>query len=83
MTPDTQSERKRVSPANRLGILYVASFCSIVLISALSQTLILRELSWQSTAVVSVGRFATERWLDRPLSIAALGADGCREWQPS
>jgi signal transduction histidine kinase len=72
MTPDTQNERKRVSPANRLGILYVASFCSIVLISALSQTLILRELSWQSTAVVSVGRFARERWLDRPLSIAAL-----------
>ena len=72
MTPDIKSQRVEESPANRLGILYVASFCVIVLLSAISQSFILRELSWQSGAIVSVGRFASERWLDRPLSLSAL-----------
>jgi len=72
MTPDIKSNRARESPANRLGVLYVASFCVVVLLSALSQAFILRELSWQSSAIVSVGRFASERWLDRPLSLSAL-----------
>jgi len=72
MSPDIKSNRARESPANRLGVLYVASFCVVVLLSALSQAFILRELSWQSSAIVSVGRFASERWLDRPLSLSAL-----------
>jgi len=72
MTPDIKSNRATVSPANRLGIFYVASFCVVVLLSALSQAFILRELSWQSSAIVSVGNFTRERWLDRPLSLSAL-----------
>ena len=72
MSPDIKSNRARESPATRLGVLYVASFCVVVLLSALSQAFILRELSWQSSAIVSVGRFTSERWLDRPLSLSAL-----------
>ncbi len=72
MSPDIKSNRARESPATRLGVLYVASFCVVVLLSALSQAFILSELSWQSSAIVSVGRFASERWLDRPLSLSAL-----------
>jgi len=72
MTPDIKRNRARESPANRLGIRYVASFCVVVLLTALSQAFILKELTWQSSAIVSVGEFASERWLDRPLSLSAL-----------
>ena len=72
MSQDVKAHRARNSPANRLGVLYVASFCLVVLLSAFSQAFILKELTWQSGAIVSVGRFAGERSLDRPLSLSAL-----------
>ncbi len=44
----------------------------IVLISAVNQAVILKELTWQSSATSAVGRFARDRSLDRPLSLSAL-----------
>jgi len=60
------------SPAYRLGILYLTSFCVIVLLSAISQAFILKELSWQCDAIASVGRLASDRWLDHLLSFSAM-----------
>jgi signal transduction histidine kinase len=72
MTQVIKSDGLVESPARRLGILYVASFCVIVLISAVNQAVILKELSWQSVATSAVGHFARDRSLDRPLSLSAL-----------
>jgi len=64
--------RSQPSPARRLGILYVTSFCMIALLSAFSQAYILKELSWQTKAMSSVGSFTRQRSVDRPLSLSAL-----------
>jgi signal transduction histidine kinase len=72
MTQVIKSDGLGESPARRLGILYVASFCVIVLTSAVNQAVILKELSWQSVATSAVGQFARDRSLDRPLSLSAL-----------
>ncbi len=72
MTQEIKSDGFGESPARRLGVLYVASFSVIVVISAFNQVLILRELSWQSGATSSVSRFTRDHSLGRPLSLAAL-----------
>ena len=66
-----KSDRSEEPPARRLGILYVASFCMIALLSGISQAFILRELSWQSRAISSVARSARQRSLDHSLSVFA------------
>jgi signal transduction histidine kinase len=66
-----KSDRHEEPPARRLGILYVASFCMIALLSGISQTLILRELSWQTRAISSVARAAKERLPGDSLSVLA------------
>jgi hypothetical protein len=72
MTPGNNSDRFVKSPARRLGVVYVASFSVIVVISALNQALVLREISWQCSATTAVGRFAAEGSLGGPLRLAAL-----------
>ena len=72
MNQETKGDRLAESPARRLGVLYVASFSVIVLISAVNQAFILRAIAWQSGATVAVGRLARDRSLDRPLSASAL-----------
>ena len=64
-------DRREEPPAHRLGILYVASFCMIALLSGISQAFILRELSWQSGAIYSVARSARHRSPDDSLSVLA------------
>src|SRR3954447_415862 len=63
---------ERESPARRLEILYVASLIAVAILSAISQALIIRELSWQSGALSSIGRAARQHSLDRSMSLAAL-----------
>jgi signal transduction histidine kinase len=65
------SDRRQEPPARRLGILYVASFSMIALLSGISQAFILRELSAQSRAISSVARFARHRSPDDSLSVFA------------
>jgi len=67
-----KSDRREESPARRLGILYVASFFTIAILSGISQAFILRELSWQSRAISSVAHFARQRSLDHSLSVFAM-----------
>jgi len=64
--------RSEESPARRLGILYVTSFCLIALLLASSQAYVLTELSWQTSAMSAIGRFTRQRSVDRPLSLSAL-----------
>jgi signal transduction histidine kinase len=66
-----KSDRSEESPARRLGILYIASFCMIAFLSAISQAFILRELSWQSRAISSVARSARQRLPGDSLSVCA------------
>jgi signal transduction histidine kinase len=72
MTKETKNDVLGEFPARRLGILYVTTFCVIVVISALSQALVLRELSWQRNAMAAVGQCARDRSLNRPLAVSAL-----------
>jgi signal transduction histidine kinase len=72
MNQETKGDNLAESPARRLGVLYVASFSVIVLISAVNQAFILRAIAWQSGATAAVGRVARDRSFDRPLSFAAL-----------
>jgi signal transduction histidine kinase len=72
MTHQTHVGTLAKSPARRLGVLYVASFSTIAVISAINQALTLKELAWQSTATARAGAVATDRALGRPLSLAAL-----------
>ncbi len=66
MTQEIKCDELAESPARRLGVLYVASFSVIVVISAFNQAFILRELSWQSRATSAVGRLpATARSVAR------------------
>ena len=67
-----KDDRSAESPALRLGVLYVASFFTIALLSGISQAYILRELSWQSRAISSVARSARQRSLDDSLSVRAM-----------
>ena len=66
-----KSDRREEPPARRLGILYVASFCMIALLSGISQTLILRELSWQTRAISSVAHAAKQQLPGDSLSVLA------------
>jgi signal transduction histidine kinase len=59
-------------PARRLGILYVTSFCTIALLSGLSQVFVLRELSSESRAISSVARLAGQWSLDHSLSVLSM-----------
>jgi signal transduction histidine kinase len=72
MTKEPKNDGLGEFPARRLGILYVTTFCVIVVISALSQALVLRELSWQRNAMSAVGQCARDRSFNRPLSVSAL-----------
>jgi signal transduction histidine kinase len=63
------------SPARRLEILYVASLIAVAILSAVSQTLIIRELSWQSTTLSTIGQVARQQSIDRSLSLAALAIE--------
>ncbi|MFI5454727.1 MAG: ATP-binding protein [Isosphaerales bacterium] len=72
MTQVIKSDRRDESPARRLGVLYVFSFCMIVLLSCVGQSLILRELSAESRASSSVARLVRQRSLDHPLSLSAM-----------
>jgi len=67
-----KSERSEESPARRLGVLYVASFVMITLLSGISQAFILRELSGQSQAISSIARSARQRSLNHSLSVCAM-----------
>ncbi len=60
------------SPSRRLGVLYVASFSIIAVISAVNQAFALKELAWQSRATANASAVASDRALGRPLSLAAL-----------
>jgi signal transduction histidine kinase len=82
MTQEPKRDGLAESPARRLGVLYVASFSVIVLISGVNQAFVLRAIAWQSSATSAVGRLALDRSLDRPLSLTALAlvaADTPRE----
>ena len=59
-------------PARRLGILYVTSFCTIALLSGVSQAFVLKELSFESRAISSVARLAGQWSLDHSLSVSAM-----------
>jgi signal transduction histidine kinase len=67
-----KSDRIEDSPARRLGILYVASFFMIVVLSGISHVFILTELSAQSRAISSVAHSARQRSLDHSLSMGAM-----------
>ncbi|MGO9922614.1 MAG: sensor histidine kinase [Isosphaeraceae bacterium] len=67
-----KKDRVRESPARRLGILYVASFFTIALLSGISQAFILREVSWQSRVISSVAHSAGQRSFDHPLGVFAM-----------
>jgi signal transduction histidine kinase len=67
-----KNDRREEPPARRLGILYVTSFCTIALLSGISQAFILRELSWQSRAITSVAHSARQRSPDATLSVSAM-----------
>ncbi len=71
MTQDKTLVRQE-SPAHRLGILYIASFFMITVLSGFGQFFILRELSWQSNVSSTVVRLVDEGLLESPLSLAAL-----------
>lgn len=60
------------SPARRLGVLYIASLTAITVLSAIGQTFILRELSFQSQAIRSMAVSAQKQAMGRSLSIPAL-----------
>ena len=72
MTQPVNNAQPAESPARRLGILYVASFSLIVVITAVNQALVLKELSRHTRATAAVGRLSTGHPLGRPLSLAAL-----------
>ena len=72
MTQELNSDGLTESPARRLGILYVASFTMLALISVVNQAFVLRAIAWESGAMSSVGRLARSRSLIRPLSSPAL-----------
>jgi light-regulated signal transduction histidine kinase (bacteriophytochrome) len=55
-----KNDRSEESPAQRLGVLYVASFFTIALLSGISQAYILGELSWQSRALSSIAHAAQQ-----------------------
>ena len=55
-----KNDRSDASPALRLGVLYVASFFTIALLTGISQVYVLRELSWQSMAIASVAHSSAE-----------------------
>ena len=77
-----KTDRSDELPARRLGILYVASFFTIALLSGISQAFILRELSWQSRAISSIAQSARQRSLDHSwstLATALLAASEPRE----
>ncbi len=74
MTRTTKIRTEPESPARRLGILYIASFCMIALLSGISQLFILREMTWQGDAISAVGAFARGRSPARPLGVSALAA---------
>ena len=61
-----------MSPACRLGMLYLISFCVIVVLTAVCQGFILKELAWQSRATASLGGMASKLMLDHPLSSKAM-----------
>jgi signal transduction histidine kinase len=65
-------KRRADSPARRLGILYVASFFTIAILSGIGQAFILRELSRQSTAISDVAHAGRQRSLDHSLSALAM-----------
>jgi signal transduction histidine kinase len=74
-------DRNEESPARRLGILYVASFFTIAILSGVSQAFILRELSWQSQAISSAAHSARQRSPDHSLGVFAMGLLGASEPQ--
>ena len=65
-------DRTGEPPARRLGVLYVASFFTITLLSGLSQALVLRELTSQTTAISSITHLAGQWSQDQSLSVPAL-----------
>jgi signal transduction histidine kinase len=64
-----KTDRTGDAPARRLGMLYVASFFTIALLSGISQACILRELSWQRKAVAAVSHLARQRSLEHSWSM--------------
>ena len=72
MTHETNVAGRAKSPARRLGVLYIASFSVIAVISAVNQAFALKELAWQSAETSRAGAVAGDRALGRPLSLAAL-----------
>jgi signal transduction histidine kinase len=74
-----KKERSAESPARRLGILYVSSFFTIAVLLGVSQAFILRELSWQNSAIRSVAHSARQRPLDQSLSMLAMEILGTTE----
>jgi signal transduction histidine kinase len=67
-----KTDRTEVPPARRLGILYVASFCTIALLSGVSQAFVLRALAFESRAISSMARLAGQWSLDHSLSVPAM-----------
>ena len=67
-----KSDRTEEPPARRLGILYVTSFCTIALLSGLSQAFVLKELAFESRAISSVARLAGQWSVDHSLSVSAM-----------
>jgi signal transduction histidine kinase len=73
------SPADRESPARRLQILYIASLSAVALITGISQTLILRELSWQGNTLHFLGLSVSQQSLEHSLRSTALAlqaADG-------
>ncbi len=60
------------SPARRLGIMYVASLCAVAALMTVSQSLILREISWQTSVLQDNGAAAHGLPSDRSLSLHCL-----------
>lgn len=77
--PKANRTTNQESPARRLGIMYVASLTAIAMLTAVSQSLILRELSWQGRLLQVNGSAARRLRTERSLSLGALAIQGATD----